>query len=63
VLPARQGSVTLSANGKTLLAVDAGSNQVSTLPLSGWHLQLIDTVSSGGTEPISVAIHGSLVEF
>jgi 6-phosphogluconolactonase (cycloisomerase 2 family) len=58
-----QGSVTLSANGKTLLAVDAGSNQVSDFAVkAGGTLQLIDTVSSGGTEPISVAIHGSLVE-
>ena len=43
--------------------VNVGSNQVSdfaVLPSGG--LRLRDVVASGGTEPISVAIYGSLVE-
>jgi 6-phosphogluconolactonase len=58
-----QGSVTLSADGHTLLAVDAGSNQVSDFAVApGGNLRLLNTIGSGGTEPISVAIRDSLVE-
>jgi hypothetical protein len=43
--------------------MDAGSNKVSDFAVkANGALQLIDTVSSGGTGPVSVAIHGSLVE-
>ena len=58
-----QGSVTLSPDQRTLLVVDAGSNQVSDFAvLPGGILWLRDTVASGGTKPTSVAINGGLVE-
>lgn len=58
-----QGSVTLSPDDHTLLVVDAGSNQVSDFAvLPGGVLRLRSVVASGGTDPISVAINGGLVE-
>jgi hypothetical protein len=59
-----QGALQSSGDGRYLLAVDAGSNQVSVLrilpdgallPIGG------GPVSSGGVEPISIAVHGNLV--
>jgi 6-phosphogluconolactonase (cycloisomerase 2 family) len=59
-----QGALQESADGKYLLAVDAGSGQISVLrirpdggllPVSG------GPVSSGGAEPVSVAVNGGLV--
>jgi 6-phosphogluconolactonase len=61
---ASQGAIQLSSDGRYLLAVDAGSNQVSVLRI-GWDgsLQLVPggVVSSGGPTPVSIAVHGSLV--
>jgi 6-phosphogluconolactonase len=57
-----QGSVTLSPDGRTLLVVNAGSNQVSDFAVQpGGVLRLRNVVASGGTDPISVAINGGLV--
>jgi 6-phosphogluconolactonase (cycloisomerase 2 family) len=54
-----QGSVTLSSDGQWLLAVNAGSNEVSLFSVaSGGSLNLRAHVPSGGTRPISVAAHG-----
>src|SRR5947209_2929763 len=59
-----QGALQLSSDGKYLLAADAGSNQISVLtinadgsltPVSG------SPFWSGGTKPVSIAVHGSLV--
>jgi 6-phosphogluconolactonase len=59
---ASQGALQLSADGRFLLAVDAGSNQVSVLRVNpGGSLSLVGVVSSGGTLPVSIAVHGSLV--
>jgi 6-phosphogluconolactonase len=46
-----------------LLAVDAGSNQISVLRvLPGGGLRRVGRpVSSGGVEPVSIAVHGTLV--
>ncbi len=57
-----QGAVTLSADGRWLAAVDAGSNDVA-LFLVGpdGRLRLADRVGSGGTDPISVTLHGPFV--
>jgi len=58
-----QGAVELSTDGHTLVAVNAGSNQVSQFAVRGdGSLHLVSTVSSGGVQPISVAVRGSLVE-
>jgi hypothetical protein len=59
-----QGSLQITRGGGYLLAVDAGSNQISTLVVlpDGALAQVPGgTVSSDGTQPVSVAIHHRLV--
>jgi 6-phosphogluconolactonase len=60
-----QGAVQFAGHGRFLLAVDAGSNQISVLriardgsldPAAG------GPVASGGEDPVSIAVHGDLVE-
>jgi 6-phosphogluconolactonase (cycloisomerase 2 family) len=53
-----QGAVALSENGRVLLAVDAGSNDVASFRVERSGLQLVDRVPSRGTMPVSVTIHG-----
>ena len=54
-----QGAIQLSPNGKFLLAVDAGSNQISVLKLNnnGVPVPFGKPVSSGGVEPVSITIN------
>lgn len=59
-----QGALQLSGDGRYLLAVDAGSNQISVLRiLPGGALLAVGggPVSSGGIEPVSIAVQGRLV--
>jgi 6-phosphogluconolactonase (cycloisomerase 2 family) len=59
-----QGSLQASSDGRYLLAADAGSNQVSVLRIlrdGGLRRVGRGPVSSGGVEPISIAVHGNLV--
>jgi 6-phosphogluconolactonase len=56
-----QDSLVLSANGSLLVVVNAGSDQVSSLAAGSTGLQLLGTVSSGGSFPNSVAVNGTLV--
>jgi 6-phosphogluconolactonase len=59
-----QGALQQTGDGRYLLAVDAGSNQVSVLRiLPGGALLPVGggPVSSGGVEPVSIAVHGNLV--
>jgi 6-phosphogluconolactonase len=61
---ASQGSLQLTADGRYLVAVDAGSNQISVLrigPAGSLSLVPGGVVSSGGGLPVSVAIHRGLV--
>ncbi len=62
---ADQGSLAASANGQWLLAVDAGSNQVSVLHVTvasgAPSLRLTDVVASGGVLPVSLTTFGSTV--
>lgn len=44
-----------------LFAVNAGSNDVSVFQIDGLQLQLVDREPSGGTMPVSIAVHGNLV--
>src|ERR671931_1816576 len=58
-----QGALQMSDDGKYLLAVDAGSNEISVLRIShdGALTQIHGgTVPSGGVEPVSIAVHGRL---
>lgn len=47
--------------GQTIVAVNAGSNDVSVLAFSNSGLQVTDRVASGGTTPISIATWQDLV--
>jgi 6-phosphogluconolactonase (cycloisomerase 2 family) len=58
---ASQGSLTYDAAHRLLYAVNAGSNTVSVFAVEGTKLALRQTVSSGGTFPVSVAVHGDVV--
>ncbi|HXT36545.1 MAG TPA: beta-propeller fold lactonase family protein [Chloroflexota bacterium] len=57
------GAIQLTNDGRYVLAVDAGSSQISILQVGpGGALQAIGSpVSSGGIEPVSLAVHGDLV--
>ena len=61
---ASQGAIQVSRDGRFLLAVDAGSNQVSVLRIGfDGNLQLVPNgvVSSDGPTPVSIAVHDNLV--
>ena len=53
-----QGALTLAGNGRWLLAVNAGSNDVSLFRVrDDGRLVLTDRTDAGGTDPISVTAH------
>lgn len=58
-----QGAVVIGDNDDddVLLAVNAGSNTISSFKITGNGLNLKSTVSSGGTTPVSIAQHDGLV--
>jgi 6-phosphogluconolactonase len=57
-----QGAVTLAGGGHALLVVNAASNTVSYFRiLSNGTLWLVDAAPSGGSDPVSVAVHGRWV--
>ena len=59
-----QGALQLSGDGRYLLAADAGSNQISVLRVKpDGRLSEAEgsPVSSGGNEPVSIAVHDKLV--
>jgi 6-phosphogluconolactonase (cycloisomerase 2 family) len=61
---ASQGAIQISSDGRYLIAVDAGSNQISVLrirPDGSVKLLSGGVVSSGGPTPVSVAVHDNLV--
>ena len=58
---ASQGSLTYDPWHSLLYAVNAGSNTVSVFAVSGDQLALRQVLGSGGTFPVSVAVHGDLV--
>jgi 6-phosphogluconolactonase (cycloisomerase 2 family) len=58
---ASQGSLTYDPWHSLLYAVNAGSDTVSVFSVSGDRLALRQVVSSGGSFPVSVAVHGDLV--
>lgn len=58
---ASQDSLTYDAAHHLLFAVNAGSNTVTSFRVTGAHLSRLQTVSSGGTFPVSVSAgHGRL---
>lgn len=56
-----QGSLVLGRWHQRLFAVNAGSNDVSVFAVDGLTLRLLDRAPSGGTTPVSVAVHENLV--
>lgn len=56
-----QGAVALSDDGQFLFAVNASSNTISSFAVAGSNLSRIGTVSSGGTTPISIAVHDHML--
>ncbi len=61
---ASQGAIQITPDGRFLLAVDAGSNQISALRIHrDGSVSLVPggVVSSGGILPDSIAVHGHLV--
>ncbi len=56
-----QGSLRYDAHHGLLIAVNAGSDTVSVLGLQEGHLCLLQVLASGGTFPVSVAVHGDLI--
>jgi 6-phosphogluconolactonase len=56
-----QGAVALSEDHSWLLAVNAGSNDISVFQVEDGGLTLTDLAPSGGTEPISITIYKELV--
>jgi 6-phosphogluconolactonase (cycloisomerase 2 family) len=58
---ASQGSLALDASRHTLYAVNAGSDTLTVFSVHGDKLTRRAVVSSGGSFPVSVAVHGHLV--
>lgn len=59
-----QGALQVAGDGRYLLAVDAGSNQISVLRIgNGGRLSPVDAspVTSDGIKPVSIAVSGDLV--
>lgn len=56
-----QGAVVLAKNGKWLLAVNAGSNEISAFQVSRKGLRLTGKIGSGGQNPTSVTLHDEWV--
>ena len=58
---ASQGALTYDARRHLLYAVNAGSNTLSVFAVRGAQLRLRQTITSGGSFPVSVATHGDAV--
>jgi 6-phosphogluconolactonase len=59
---ATQGEVILAGDGKWLLAVNAGSNDISTFRVwDNGTLTLTDRAGAQGTDPVSLTAHGKFV--
>ena len=58
---ASQGSLAYDPAHALLYAVNAGSDTISVFGVSGDRLALREVLRSGGTFPVSVAVHGDLV--
>lgn len=56
-----QGSLTLTQDHSILLAVNAGSGDLSAFRVHGADLSLVDRAPCGGSEPVAVAQHGNFV--
>ena len=58
---ASQGSLTFTEDHSFLLAVNAGSGEISVFRVRQATLALVDVIACGGSEPVAVAQRGNLV--
>ncbi len=58
---ASQGSLTYDSENGLLYAVNAGSNTISVFAVLGDRLALREVIGSGGTFPVSIAVHEGIV--
>jgi len=58
---ASQGALTLTDDRSFLLAVNAGSGEISVFRVFGHWLELVNKTPCGGSDPVAVAQHGGLV--
>jgi 6-phosphogluconolactonase len=56
-----QGALALTKDGRWLIVVNPGSDDISVLRVTHHGLELVDRESSGGSMPISVTVHRNLV--
>jgi len=56
-----QGSLQYDAAARLLFAVNAGSDSASVFEVHGDQLRLRQVIGSGGSFPVSIAVHGNLV--
>ena len=56
-----QGGLALTTDGKFVLVVNAGTNDISVLQATDSGLALVDRKNAGGIRPISVSVSGRLV--
>jgi 6-phosphogluconolactonase len=56
-----QDAMALTSDGRFLLVVNAGSNEISVFVVTNSGLQLVGKTSSGGTFPVSIAQHRDIV--
>ncbi len=56
-----QAGLVLTKNGRWLFAVNAGSDEISVFSVRHGYPRLVDKVSSGGTRPVSLTVHGDLL--
>lgn len=56
-----QGALALTEDQRFLVAVDAGSNEITAFSVDGAALVVTDRASSGGTRPISITTRDGLV--
>src|SRR3989454_10612140 len=56
-----RGALALSDDGRWLFAVNAGSNDVSIFRVGPAGLSLTSRIPSGGTQPVSLTVHGNLL--
>jgi 6-phosphogluconolactonase len=56
-----QDALVMTDNGRFLVAVNAGSNDISVLAVTQDGLRLVDKASSGGIFPVAVAQHHNLI--
>lgn len=56
-----QDAMAMTQDGRFLLVVNAGSNDISVFAVRDQGITLADRISSGGVFPVSIAIHNNLV--